>query len=156
MNKSGEPKLLDFGIAKVLSEPGDSPERTVTMTGGLMLTPNYASPEQNQGLPCTVASDIYSLGVILYELLALRGPYSSTASTPAETIAAVVTTEAPRPSAVAPELLKAPLRGDLDGITLKALAKKPGERYGSVEQLSEDVRRHLEGLPVSAVEGSRI
>jgi tetratricopeptide (TPR) repeat protein len=94
--------------------------------------------------------------VILYELLALRGPYSSTASTPAELIAAVVTTEAPRPSAVAPELLKAPLRGDLDGIALKALAKKPGERYGSVEQLSEDVRRHLEGLPVSAVEGGRI
>lgn len=94
--------------------------------------------------------------MILYELLALRGPYSSTASTPAELIAAVVTTEAPRPSAVAPELLKAPLRGDLDGIALKALAKKPGERYGSVEQLSEDVRRHLEGLPVSAVEGGRI
>jgi serine/threonine protein kinase len=156
VNESGEPKLLDFGIAKVLAEPGNSPDQTITMTGSLMMTPQYASPEQIQGLPCTVASDIYSLGVILYELLTGKGPYSSTASTPAELIAAVVTREAPRPSVIASEPLKASLRGDLDGITMKALAKKPGERYGSVEQLSEDVRRHLEGLPVSAVEGSRI
>ncbi len=155
VNETGEPKLLDFGIAKVLTEAGN-PEQTITMTGSLMMTPQYASPEQIQGLPCTVASDVYSLGVILYEMLAGTGPYSSTASTPAEFIAAVVTKEAPRPSVAAPELLKAPLRGDLDGIVMKALAKKPGERYGSVEQLSEDVRRHLEGLPVSAVEGTRL
>jgi serine/threonine protein kinase/tetratricopeptide (TPR) repeat protein len=155
VNEAGEPKLLDFGIAKVLAEPGN-PDQTMTMTGALMMTPQYASPEQIQGLSCTVASDVYSLGVILYEMLAGTGPYSSTASTPAEFIAAVVTKEAPRPSVVASELLKAPLRGDLDGIVMKALAKKPGDRYGSVEQFSEDVRRHLEGLPVSAVEGTRI
>jgi len=155
VNESGEPKLLDFGIAKVLSEP-DSPAQTMTMTGGLMLTPQYASPEQIQGLPCTVASDVFSLGVILYELLTGQGPFSSTASTPAELIAAVMTREAPRPSVIAPETLKPRLRGDLDGIALKAMAKKPADRYGSVEQLAEDVRRHLEGLPVNAVEGSRI
>jgi serine/threonine protein kinase len=155
VNEQGEPKLLDFGIAKVLDAPGDTPE-TMTMGASLLLTPQYASPEQVQGLACTVASDVYSLGVILYELLTGTGPYSATASTPAEMIAAVITTEAQRPSVTAPESLKARLRGDLDGIAMKALAKKPDERYGSVEQLSEDVRRHLEGLPVTAVEGTRL
>jgi non-specific serine/threonine protein kinase/serine/threonine-protein kinase len=126
------------------------------MTSNLLLTPQYASPEQIQGLSCTVASDVYSLGVIFYELLTGKGPYSATASTPAELIAAVVTREAERPSVVAPERLKAPLRGDLDSIAMKALAKQPDERYGSVDQFSEDIRRHLEGLPVIAVEGTRL
>ena len=156
VNEEGEPKLLDFGIAKVLAAPGRGTEQTLTMVANLLLTPQYASPEQIQGLPCTVASDVYSLGVILYELLAGKGPYSATASTPAEMIAAVVTGEAQRPSAVAPANLKAPLRGDLDGIAMKALAKNPEDRYGSAEQFSEDVRRHLEGLPVIAVEGTRL
>ncbi len=156
VNEEGEPKLLDFGIAKVLAAPGRGTEQTLTMVANLLLTPQYASPEQIQGLPCTVASDVYSLGVILYELLAGKGPYSATASTPAEMIAAVVTGEAQRPSVVAPANLKAPLRGDLDSIAMKALAKNPGDRYGSAEQFSEDVRRHLEGLPVIAVEGTRL
>lgn len=156
VNEQGEPKLLDFGIAKVLAAPGGSPQQTLTMGADVLLTPQYASPEQIKGQPCGVPSDIYSLGVILYELLARTGPYSSTASTPAELIAAVVTQDAPRPSALAPEPLRAPLRGDLDGIVMKALAKQPGDRYGSVEQLSEDVQRYLEGLPVTAVEGTRL
>ena len=153
INELGEPKLLDFGIAKVVKADA-GPEQTVTLVTNLLLTPQYASPEQVQGLSCTVASDVYSLGVILYELLAGRGPYSRTASTPAEMIAAVLTGEAQRPSAAAPEHLKARLRGDLDSVVMKALAKKPADRYGSVEQFSEDVRRHLEGLPVIAVEGA--
>jgi tetratricopeptide (TPR) repeat protein len=155
VDERGEPKLLDFGIAKVLDAPGDSADQTLTRGTGILMTPQYASPEQIQGRPCTVASDVYSLGVILYELLTGKGPYADTASTPAEMIAAVVTTEARRPSLTAPENLRARLRGDLDGIVMKALAKKPEERYGSAEQLSEDVRRHLDGLPVSAVEGTR-
>jgi tetratricopeptide (TPR) repeat protein len=156
VTEQGEPKLLDFGIAKVLAAPDNGADQTMTLIASLLLTPQYASPEQIQGLPCTVASDVYSLGVILYQMLAGTGPYSATASTPAEMIAAVVTGEARRPSVVAPENLKAPLRGDLDSIVLKALAKKPGDRYGSAEQFSEDVRRHLERLPVIAVEGTRL
>ena len=156
VNQQGEPKLLDFGIAKVLSPPGASPEETATMTAGLLLTPQYASPEQIQGLPCTIATDIYSLGVILYELLTGKAPHAEAAATPAEMISAVVFREAERPSVAAPAPLKAQLRGDLDGIVMKSLAKQPDQRYGSVEQFSEDVRRHLEGLPVTAVEGSRV
>ena len=155
VDQQGETKLLEFGIAKVMDPPGASLEQLPTRTMAALMTPEYASPEQIQGQPCTVASDVYSLGVILYELLAGKRPFADTASTPAEMIAAVVTTEARRPSLAAPENLKSRLRGDLDGIVMKALAKKPEERYGSAEQLSEDIRRHLEGLPVSAVEGTR-
>ena len=103
-----------------------------------------------------MASDVYSLGVILYELLTGRGPYAASASTPAEMIAAVVTKEVPRPSLIAAESAKPSLRGDLDGIVIKALAKRPEDRYGSVEQFSEDLLRHLDGLPVRAVEGTRL
>lgn len=154
VNREGEPKLLDFGIAKILAGPGESPEHAQTITGA-MFTPQYASPEQIRGLPCTIASDVYSLGVVLYTLLAGKAPYSDTASTPAELLAAVVTQEIPRPSSVAPVQVRAALRGDLDGIALKALARSPAERYGSVEQFSEDLYRHLTGRPVSALEAGR-
>lgn len=155
VDEHGEPKLLDFGIAKIL-DADDGPEKeAATLTGGLLMTPEFASPEQLQGKPCTVASDIYSLGVILYQLLTGNRPYGKESSTPAEMLAAVVTREPVRPSLMAPEELRIGLRGDLDGIVLKALAKKPEDRYSSVEQFAEDLRRHMAGLPVSAVEGTR-
>ncbi len=154
VDANGEPKLLDFGIAKILSTDSGSRENATTVAG-LMMTPQFASPEQLQGLPCAVASDVYSLGVILYELLAGKGPYSD-AATPAELMAAVVTADPPRPSRQVAESDRTALRGDLDSIVLKALAKKPGQRYGSVEQLSEDIGRHLEGLPVSAMASTRL
>jgi tetratricopeptide (TPR) repeat protein len=155
VTKDGEPRLLDFGIARVL-DPSAAPEPAATMTGSLLLTPQYASPEQLRGERCTVASDVYSLGVILYELLAGRNPFSAVTSSTADLIAAVITQEAPRPSTVAPEPARGLLRGDLDGIVMKALARKPADRYGSVEQLSEDIRRQQAGLPVTAVEGTKL
>lgn len=152
----GEPKLLDFGIAKILDAEGGPDKEAATVTGAFLMTPEFASPEQLQGRPCTVASDIYSLGVILYQMLTGKRPYGTPTSTPVEILAAIATREPTRPSLVAPEQRRSGLRGDLDGIILKALAKKPDDRYGSVEQFAEDIRRHREGLPVSAVEGSRL
>jgi non-specific serine/threonine protein kinase/serine/threonine-protein kinase len=176
----GEPKLLDFGIAKVLkapsgSTPGGSMEQTVG--GGLYLTPLYASPELLLGRTVTAASDVYSLGVILYELLCGMRPYDSSGEDPADLIYAAISREPERPSAAVErqpgitgasmaetvalrgttaDKLKRALQGDLDGIALRALAKTPEERYGSAEQLSSDIRRYLTGQPVSAVEGTRL
>jgi serine/threonine protein kinase len=172
----GEPKLLDFGIAKVIGPEGMANEHT--MTAGLFLTPLYASPELLRGRATTVASDVYSLGIILYELLCGRRPYEALTRSPVDLIQAVVTQDPERPSAVllqssdgpsdssaeqkacvrgeSPESLQKKLRGDLDGIVLKSIAKEPEQRYGSVEQLSEDIRRYLEGQPVRAVEGSTL
>ncbi len=153
VDERGEPKLLDFGIARVLAPEGASPAET--MTGGMLMTPEFASPEQIQGLQCTVASDVWSLGMILYHLLADRGPFSADAASPGEMIAAVVTRAPARPGSVAPPDRRREIQGDLDGIVMKALSRNPRDRYGSVEQLADDVRRHLEGLPVTAVEGGR-
>jgi tetratricopeptide (TPR) repeat protein len=154
VDQHGEPKLLDFGIAKVLSPEPAAPAAKETQTAGLLMTPQFASPEQIQGLPCTVASDVYSLGVILYQLIARQAPYPE--KSPAEVIAAVVSRDPARPSTVAPGQERSALRGDLDGIVLKAMAKRPEDRYGSAEQLAEDVRSYLEGRPVTAVEGTRL
>lgn len=176
VTQDGEPKLLDFGIAKVVSPIGTAVE--ATMTAGLFLTPLYASPELLRGQPTTVASDVYSLGIILYEFLCGRRPYGGPTMSPVDLIQAVVTRDAERPSArlgdkgvepaeasmdlvaearrETPESLRRKLRGDLDGIVLKSIAKEPEERYSSVEQLSEDIRRYLEGQPVRAVQGSSV
>ena len=158
----GEPKLLDFGIAKLLEdENAPALAQTVTLAGAM--TPEYASPEQVRGEPMTTASDVYSLGVVLYELLTGRKPYRLT-SYSADEVSRAITTQAPmRPSVAALERLKqvppvSPsdirnpklLRGDLDNIVLMALRKEPERRYSSVGRLDEDIRRHLEGLPVSA------
>jgi len=170
----GAPKLLDFGIAKVLQADDDA---TATATGLRMLTPEYASPEQVEGRHVTTVSDVYSLGVTLYELLTGRSPYRTRSRSPAEIAEAVCTTEPLRPSAAVVEeeasyagrrrsgladdraaatglgstdRLRRHLRGDLDTIVLTALRKEPGRRYQSVEQLSGDIRRHLDGLPVRA------
>lgn len=153
----GTPKLLDFGIAKLL-DPALQ-ERTGEQTEAFvrLMTPEYASPEQVRGLPVTTASDVYSLGVLLYELLTGRRPYRLPKHPPEEVARVVCAVEPERPStAVAvtrgtrPERPRRGLAGDLDNIALKALRKEPQRRYASAEQLSEDIRRHLEGLPVTA------
>lgn len=141
----GEPKLLDFGIAKLLDPAGAS----VTLTVTPALTPGYASPEQIRGETVTTASDVFSLGVVLYELLTERPPFPRDTGSLVELARLVCEVEPPAPSAAAPGR-REELRGDLDHIVMRALAKEPSRRYTSVEALAEDVRRHLDGLPVLA------
>jgi eukaryotic-like serine/threonine-protein kinase len=144
----GEPKLLDFGVAKLIDVEAGLEQ---TATTNVFLTPMYASPEVLRGQPATVASDVYSLGVVLYELLAGRRPFDAATLSPVALIEAITRQDAARPSAVAtPERAQA-LTGDLDAIALKALAKSPEERYDSAAQLSEDIQRYLNGQPVIAV-----
>jgi non-specific serine/threonine protein kinase/serine/threonine-protein kinase len=161
----GEPKLLDFGIAKVLDAATEN-----TVTEFRALTPEYASPEQIRGESITTASDVYSLGVLLYELLTGRRPYRITKRTAEEITRAISKQEPAKPSVVASESeppavaggpdqrKKGPpataggsdLRGDLDNIILMALRKEPQRRYPSVAKFSEDIQQHLDGRPVSA------
>jgi hypothetical protein len=144
----GEPKLLDFGIAKLIDAETGLEQ---TATANMFLTPMYASPEILRGQPATVASDLYSLGVLLYELLAGKRPFDASKLSPVDLIEAVTQKDAPPPSAVAASTHAATLNGDLDAIALKALAKNPEERYGSAAQLADDLRRYLDGQPVTAV-----
>ncbi|MEK7722979.1 MAG: protein kinase [Acidobacteriota bacterium] len=179
ITKDEKAKLLDFGIAKVLKPQ----EENQTATQNFAFTPEYASPEQVRGEKLTTMTDIYSLGVILYELLTGSRPYQTESKNISEIIKAVCETEPARPSSVSPKSqvssLKSEnqtannnaqntkdgeqqtnpkskiqnpksLRGDLDNIILKSLRKEPERRYSSVEQFSEDIRRHQTGLPVTA------
>ncbi|HVF62342.1 MAG TPA: serine/threonine-protein kinase [Thermoanaerobaculia bacterium] len=147
----GVPHLLDFGIAKLLDGGSLPLAATATMTGQRLMTPHYASPEQVEGKPVNTASDVYSLGVLLYVLLAGRLPYRLEAERVDVVERAVVEQEPERPSAaVAAPPLRRRLAGDLDNIVLTALRKEPARRYASVELLSEDLRRHRTGLPVAA------
>ncbi len=141
----GVPKLLDFGIAKLLDAELAGAE-ALTATGFQMMTPDYASPEQVQGKPVTVASDVYSLGAVLYELLTGTRPHGLKTYDPAEITDKVCLREVTAPSMQG----QSSLRGDLDTIVLKAMQKDPARRYQSVEQFSEDVRRYLSGRPVLA------
>lgn len=143
----GTPKLLDFGLAKLL-DPGAAGESTAT--GLFLMTPEYASPEQVRGERITTATDVYSLGVLLYELLAGRKPYTLASRHPQELLRVVCLVEPERPSAVAPRELRRALEGDLDNVALMALRKEPERRYPSVEQLSDDLLRHLQRRPVRA------
>ncbi|HEX3236314.1 MAG TPA: serine/threonine-protein kinase [Gemmatimonadales bacterium] len=150
VTSEGGVKLLDFGIAKLLAE-GDATAATLTQVGRRALTPEYASPEQVRGEPVTVASDVYSLGVMLYSLLSGRLPYRLQTRHDHD-IEEAVLEMAPEPPSVAAdgERLRRRLRGDLDVIVLMALRKEPERRYPSVETLAADLRRHLDGLPVEA------
>lgn len=167
----GKVKLLDFGIAKLIKpDLVDEPFRTQNLTTGAhLMTPEYASPEQALGEAITTASDVYSLGVVLYELLAGVYPYQLKSHALPEVIRAVTEQEAVAPSAAvtrsngAPteripeggpegsmDKLRSRLRGDLDTIALTALNKDVSRRYRSVEQLSEDINRHLTHQPIAA------
>lgn len=149
----GEPKLLDFGLAKLLGTDVDGME-DLTRPDERFMTPQYASPEQVRGERVLPASDIYALGVMLYELLAGQRPYTFSSTAPAEIERVVCEAPIRRPSAIVDQRVRRQLEGDLDAIVLKALRKEPEGRYGSVEAFSQDLRRHLLGLPVTAHAGS--
>jgi serine/threonine protein kinase len=146
VTEDGKPKLLDFGIARLLGSRYVPRLVTTTVAGLRQMTPEYASPEQVRGERVTTASDTYSLGVLFYKLMTGRLPYSLEGLTLQEIERVICHQAPPRPSAV----VDAPreLRGDLDNIVAMALRKDPARRYPSVEQLSEDLRRHLTGRPV--------
>jgi serine/threonine protein kinase len=142
VRSDGTVKLLDFGIAKLLSaQPGQQLDRTAT--GMRMLTPQFASPEQIRGEPMTTATDVYQLGVTLYQLLTGNHPYGTQDG--ATLLNRMLSADPVRPSAV-----RADLHPDLDAILLKALARDPAQRYSSVAQFGDDVRRHLQLHPVAA------
>ncbi|MGQ0619514.1 MAG: protein kinase domain-containing protein [Panacagrimonas sp.] len=169
VTQDGQVKLLDFGIAKLVeNEAAESTE--LTRVGGRALTPEYAAPEQVLGMPITPVTDVYALGVLLYELLAGARPYGATRSTTAQIERDVVETD-PVPilhavtqsqageatpeqraaeRSTVPRQLRGRLAGDLENILGQALKKKPAERYVSVAALAEDVRRHLDNQPIKA------
>ncbi|MBD3298756.1 MAG: protein kinase, partial [candidate division Zixibacteria bacterium] len=173
----GTVKLLDFGIAKVIGRVEDATQlESITRTGARVMTPGYASPEQIRGDTVTTSTDVYSLGVVLYKLLTGLRPYAMTGDNPLEAERAVLLTDPNRPSAAViappeftgaddtevstarladargttPERLRKRLAGDLDNISLMALRKEPDRRYASAGHLRDEIRRHLNGLPVEA------
>jgi serine/threonine-protein kinase len=177
-------KLLDYGIAKLLNPALSPVEMPVTMTGMQVLTPEYASPEQVRGEVLTTASDVYSLGVILYELLTGHRPYRLAKHSPLEMLQLVCEQPVVRPSTMASQIetleqpdgsrlkitpetvsqaraagtgerLRRRLRGDLDNIVLMALRKEATRRYGSAEQLGQDIEHFLTGEPVEAHRDTR-
>jgi serine/threonine protein kinase/tetratricopeptide (TPR) repeat protein len=171
----GTPKLLDFGIAKMLAPESLSHTLPVTRLQERILTPENAAPEQVLGRPITTATDIYSLGVLLYQLLTGRSPYRLLSYSQLQLERAICMDDPARPSQIvvarlngesdsdrsrlsdrrglSPERLRTRLSGDLDAIVAMAMRKEPDRRYASVEALADDLNRHLMGLPVSARQG---
>jgi eukaryotic-like serine/threonine-protein kinase len=174
VTEDGEVRLLDFGIAKLLDR-GSSTNVTLTRAGLRAMTPEYASPEQIRGEHVTTASDIYALGVLLFQILTGQRPYALEEQTPWAVERAVLESEPDRPSTAIyrsdkpgdtadaraaarrtePGRLHTMLDGDLDAIVLKALRKEPGERYGSADAFREDIERYLGSQPVLARRGTR-
>ena len=160
VNSAGEVCLLDFGIAKLLDQDA-SPGAEITRTGSRTFTLHYAAPEQLRGEIVTTMTDVYALGVVLYELLSDAKPYELSRQSDAAWEEAILAGDPGKPSqvvarrardsgAVADKRRARLLAGDLDNIVLKALSKQPEHRYASVEALAQDIRRHLEGQPVQA------
>lgn len=143
VSAQGEPKLLDFGIAGTIDAAGE-------LTSTPAMTPSYASPEQLRGGRLTTASDIYSLGVLLFELLAGAPPYGRRNLTPVQLDAQIASTEPPKPSERSDSARAEGLRGDVDAIVVKAMNEEPERRYRSVDDLIEDLRRTLNHEPVRA------
>jgi non-specific serine/threonine protein kinase/serine/threonine-protein kinase len=167
----GIPKLLDFGIAKIVESGENDGMSDATLTGFRILTPRYASPEQIKGEAMTIATDVYSLGVVLYEVLTGRSPYEFVNGSTTEFAQEVCKKEPQKPSLavlrspgerdrspaersvlreISAEKRSKQLRGDIDNIVLMALRKEPSRRYASANDLREDIRRHLENIPVRA------
>jgi eukaryotic-like serine/threonine-protein kinase len=149
VDQEGTPKVLDFGIAKLLAPSAELALEARTRTGFAIFTPEYGSPEQARGEAVSTATDVYSTGAVLYELMTGRSPHRTTGSQ-LEAMRAICEVEPARPSACAPPDRRGELAGDLDNIILKALHKEPARRYASMEQLSGDLGRWLDGLPVQA------
>ncbi len=149
VTKDGEPKLLDFGLAKILDDNLSDQNQTATIFRAF--TPAYASPEQILGKKVNTTSDVYSLGVVFYELLTGDKPFHFEGKSLEEIIKTVSECEPPLPSANPNSKIRNPkLRGDLDNIAFKTLQKEPERRYKSVEELAGDIERHLNGLPILA------
>ena len=180
VTKDGTPKLLDFGIGKLLSPDWNDSTAEATKTQMRLMTPEYASPEQLRGQMTTTSTDVYSLGVVLYELLTGTRPFKFDSTNPLEISEKISTQDPVRPSSVVHSSslaeenqtseLKAQrtkdkgqrtkekiqnLKGDLDNIILKAIRKETDRRYKSVQELADDIERFLKGLPVSATADSR-
>ncbi len=180
VTSDGSPKLLDFGIAKILNPELSLIKGDPTAPEFRVMTPEYASPEQVRGYPITTGSDVYALGVLLYELMSGHRPYRLRSRVRAEIERAICEEEPEKPSTSVsrveskeetdaskttatitpesvskvregrPDRLRRRLAGDIDNIVLMAMRKEPQRRYVSAEQFSEDIRRHLDGLPVIA------
>ena len=158
----GQVRLLDFGIAKLMTDDGQARETELTQLGGRALTPDYASPEQIAGRPVSTASDVYSLGVVLYVLLCGQPPYHLPRDSRAALEQAIVSTPPVRPSqqpltdaiagarSTTRAKLAHALAGDLDTIVLKAIKKDPAERYATADAMRQDLQRYLAGEPVLA------
>lgn len=179
ITEEGAPKLLDFGIAKIIDPDSWTGSIDKTLTVLRLMTPEYASPEQVRGDAVSTATDVYSLGVLLYELLTGHRPYRLRSRAPHEMAQAICDLEPEKPSTAVrrveeitrpgagtremvtparvgearrtrPEKLRRALSGDLDNVVMTAMRKDPARRYGSVAELSDDIRRYLEGKPVKA------